>query len=180
MLIKIYKNELANLKLENKILIILSILVLLSNALVIISNTKKVVFFYPVGFCQNSQSSTEEPSREYLIAMASFIANTYLAYTPEDVEKRFASLLTLFSEKNYPKYKEKLAKMAEDIKKEDITSVFRIDDASADLKNHTIKIKGTRIFYVSSGEAKRAVETWIIKYEYKYGTFKILEINREE
>ena len=179
MLFRIYKNELANLKFANKLLLIFSILVLLSNVLVVYSSRNKVVFFYPVGVCTGTKTSTEAPDRQYLAAMASFVVDTYLTYTPANVKQKFSALLPLIEESYYPKFKEKLLKQIEKVEEQDITSVFRIDEMSFNRKDRVIKISGTHYVYVSSGLAQQARETWYIFYDYRYGTFRVKKITNK-
>ncbi len=176
MLFRIYKNELANLRFENKLLLVFSILVLLSNALVVYSSRNRVVFFYPVGVCTGTKTSTEAPDRQYLAAMASFVVDTYLTYTPANVKQKFSALLPLIEESYYPEFKDKLLRQIEKVEEQDITSVFRTDSMAFDRKDRVIKISGVRYVYVSSGLARQAYETWYIFYDYRYGTFRIKKI----
>ncbi len=181
---KYYRNILAVREAENRILRLGLFLVILSNLwlgwYVYRATRQHVVVFQPVGYCQKFKVGTRTPDRTYLLVMARFIVDSLLNYTPSTVRKQYEAVLALFDPSTYERYKKLYADFVDEAETASLTSTFTIYSIKVSDRRPEIHVRGRRVLYLRDSPVKQADETYMIRYRYDYGTFRIVEVKKIE
>lgn len=179
---KIFANEYVALKFKVRILQFAVIVIAVSNVifgfLAYSAVKQKQVVFYPVGYCGQFTVGTGSPSEDYILAMTKFIVHSLLTYTPHTVRKQYSIILTLFAPEVQNKYKKIFEDFVESAETVKLSSVFFIDKIKHDPKNNLILVKGEQIQILSDQVVESKFYTYLIKYRYVYGTFRILDLQK--
>jgi len=179
---KIFKNQLARLTAENKLLKFAVILIALSNvyfgSAALKAVREKTVVLYPVGYCEKMQAGAKKPDEIYILQMARFIFDSLLSFTPASIQKQYDAVLAVFDTRTYPKYKKNFTAYIEDVKTSKISSVFLIDKISHSPKKRLVKAFGKRLILFGDRPIETKSETFAFTYVYRYGEFRVVDYGR--
>ncbi len=179
---KIFKNQLARLTAENKLLKFAVVLIALSNVYFGSSALKAVrekkVVLYPVGYCGKIEVGAKEPNEFYVLQMGRFVFDSLLTFTPASIQKQYDAVLAIFDASAYQKFKKLFTSYVEDVKTSKISSVFLIKKIEHSPRKRLVKATGRRIILFGDRPIETKNETFAFTYVYRYGEFRILDYGR--
>lgn len=179
--IKKYLEEKANLALTVRLLKIVTTVLCLAlciNSFVLyyIYKNEKVVLVPPSVSTQTFIAGSDA-SDEYLRAMARYIAQLGLTYTPVTVRTQFNDLLKLFNSQSFPQYKNVFYELAGRVESGNVSSAFYVTKVKVDRANKSLIVVGilnqwTQDKKFITDESRQ----YLIRYRIDNGFFSILEI----
>jgi len=179
--IKKYLEEKANLALTVRLLkIVVSILAFAlcvsSFVLYYVYKNERVVIVPPSVSTQVFVSGSDA-SDEYLMAMARYIAQLGLNYTPAIARAQFNDLLKMFNSQSFPQYKNVFYELAGRVESGNVSSAFYVTKVKVDRANKSLIVVGilnqwTQDKKFITDESRQ----YLIRYRIDNGFFSILEI----
>ena len=167
-------NIMAVLDVKNKLsTVIIGILLFCLVVLVLFIFTtgkQQTVVIIPKGLDQTVQIGQEEASEEYLLAMGSYIAYLFMNFDSTTVVYQYDTLSSLSA----AVVRTEAIKMAEDYRKSGVSSRCVIQ--KIDVTDQTITVRGRRIKYILDKSVEDKTFNLRIKYEIRFGTFRISEL----
>ena len=180
---KIFANEHVALKFKAKVLQFAVVVIAVSNIffgfLAYKAVKQKQVVFYPVGYCGQFSVGLEKPSEEYIYAMAQFIAHSLLTYTPQNVRKQYAVVLTLFDSSVQNHFRKVFEDFIDSAETANLSSVFHIEKIQHNPEKQIIVIEGVQSQFMGDEVVETKRQKYYIKYKYDYGTFRIADLKKE-
>ncbi|MEJ5174646.1 TraE/TraK family type IV conjugative transfer system protein [Erwinia sp. MYb416] len=111
----------------------------------------------PMMFDRAFTSTSAEGDAALNSMMVRSLINLRLSVTPETVDGQHAALLRWVPPEDRPEMKKALAAEAEYIKKNGVSTVFRIDDETTDTRTGDITVRGTLSASTSNGSLTLAL-----------------------
>lgn len=155
MRLNLYQDSYANLRLAVRILAgavvaLAAVAVVLAVAYKRASDRIQYVLVPPV-LSGKVYIGTEAVDKRYLAAMGVYVTDLLGSYTPADITRRKAELLSLTAPEIYQQVKKKLDKLEMDVKAERVTQVFTATDMRVSTLKKRVK-KGGRWVMLSPSE----------------------------
>lgn len=179
--IKKYLEEKANLALTVRLLkIVVSILAfaLCVNSFILyyVYKNERVVIVPPTVSTQVFVSGSDA-SDEYLIAMARYIAQLGLNYTPAIARVQFNDLLKMFVPQSFPSYKNVFYELAGRVESGNVSSAFYVTRVKVNRDNKTLIVSGVLNQWTQDKKfITDEPRQYMIKYQINNGFFNIIEI----
>jgi type IV conjugative transfer system protein TraE len=117
--------------------------------------------------------SDSDASPEYIKEMADYV--TYLAtnYTPQTVKARLNEFLAYIDPSVYPKVKEQVEKVAQDVKAYGRTQAFFPKEFEIDKKHKKVIIKGRLLQSYMGKMVTDKPQTYVLEYTIRNGEFLV-------
>lgn len=120
-------------------------------------------------------------SENYIVDMSHYIVSLWGNVSPASVDDKYSILLNMFSEESYPRYKDRLNEISQEIKKYSTIShlmdVHPQDPISINENHLTIKIKRYKV--IGSTVMPPTVGTLEIDFRIEGGRFKIVDMEEK-
>lgn len=117
-------------------------------------------------------------SSEYLEAMSIFVVNLLLDVSPSNIEFSQQQLLKYISPGFYTQMKERLHEESERIKREGITTYFKIQKLKVK-ENMEVNIEGILTSFVGGDKVNEEKQNYKIGWDFEGGRISLLRFERE-
>jgi conjugal transfer pilus assembly protein TraE len=188
--IKIFRNLFDNLKVENKLLkfvvLVIGGVVVFNSFMIQAALERQTTILIPPGLDAKVVVSGGKLNDEYVRTFSRYLADLVLTYAPTDVEGKFDDALLLFDTSVYPEYYKAFYDLAGIVKKKNISAVFYMTQPiHVDNQSKTIKIEGIARRYKDNEKLEDSVK----RYEFQYridngrgdkGILKIVKFGEKE
>ena len=113
----------------------------------------------------------------YLCQMALFFVNERLNITPTNINQNHNIILQYTDPLFYHEFVSILGKEKQAVIKQNISSVFYLEEIIPDTKGLTVSIKGSLMHWVGSLALAPAKKSYILKFTYRAGVLKVLSFS---
>ena len=167
---KLYLNEFANVKHENKLLkfviIILTVGVLLSLYYTNSALEKEKIILIPPQTTQKIVFVGNKPNKAYFDQMTRYIISLALDYTSATARGQFNALLKLFSPDAFKQYEPVFYDLANRVKAAgNVANSFYISDIKVYSDKKKIIVTGTQYTFSGNSLLKQKIEKYAIAYD---------------
>ena len=117
---------------------------------------------------------------DYLKMYTRYILDLLLNYTPKTIQYNFNDLLGLITPELYPELQGNLLKIADNVEKLRITSVFYPSNIIIDQENRSITVRGRRKQYSHLTQVEEGERNYYLRYKIQNGRFYLANIQEQE
>jgi len=118
------------------------------------------------------------PDPVYVMQVSRFIFDNLLTYTPWTVKKQYELVLQLFDPSRYRQYKKIFEDFVKTASESKLSSVFLPDRILHCPEKHVVRARGVKLTLLEDTVVEKKLVIYEMKYEVKYGTFRILSFRR--
>ena len=166
---KLYLNEFANVKHENKLLkfviVVLTVCVLLSLYYTNSALEKEKIILIPPQTTQKIVFVGNKPNKAYFDQMTRYIISLALDYTSATARGQFNALLKLFSPDAFKQYEPVFYDLANRVKAAgNVANTFYISDIKVYPNKKEIIVTGTQYTFSGNSLLKQKIEKYAIAY----------------
>lgn len=118
-------------------------------------------------------------SNEYLEEMSLFLSHMFLDVSPSSADFQRSIALKYIDPSYYNILKARLLKEAQTLKKEGISTSFKVSKIRPNKDDLTVEITGTLMSYVGAARVREIQEVYIMKFNYKAGRLLLEEFQEK-
>ena len=123
--------------------------------------------------------SKSSVSQEYLEEMSLFLSNMLLDITPSSADFQRSVALKYVDPSYYNTLRARLIKEAQTLKKEGISTSFKVLKIRPNKDDLTVEITGTLMSYVGAARVREIQEVYVMKFNYKAGRLLLEEFQEK-
>lgn len=134
----------------------------------------------PLGLGSTFWVSNHTVSANYLASMGEFVLQLYLNTTPSTIVPQQQNLLTYVAPESFDAVKRTLLLMQAQMKADDLTSTFLMDEPEVDTNHLTVKISGILVLSVGGSPTLKTPKLFILTFRYDYGRLELTALTEEK
>ncbi|AEA33607.1 type IV conjugative transfer system protein TraE [Hippea maritima] len=180
---KIYMNELANAKHNNRLLkfviVVMAVAIVFSFYYIDRIVTREKIVLLPPEVHSKMVFIGDRPSKSYFDEMTRYVVSLALDYTSATARGQFAELLTLFAPSSFKEYQQVFYNLADRLEAAgNISNVFYINEIKLYPKKGKIVVIGMNYTYSANSLLSQETREYQIGYKVQNGRFFITSFGR--
>lgn len=179
-----YEDVLSQHQRRHRWLLVLIAVVLLSNALLVLTvfrlSDRQSAWLVPLNLRNPTLVSTEGYSASYLASVAEAFVSLRLNFTPQTIKTNQQLLTRFFAPGSYSALKASLAKEAHEVKAQGISSSFALTDRFIDAAKQQVRLTGVLNRWVGGQRLPSVNATFVLTFTRHHGLIQIARFEEEK